>query len=133
MQRLFVLREPHHLAGLVAFLGANWQSFAREGKYLAVTVGLHKDKRSLEQNRRYFGPAVLGAIAEQAWLDGRRFSKDAWHEYLKREFIGQIELPGGGVLAMSSSDLNVEQFSQYMQQVEVYAAQQLGVIFEATF
>jgi hypothetical protein len=130
MQRLFVLRETHHLAGLMAFLNANWQTFAREGKYLAVTVGLHKDKRSLEQNRRYFGPAVLGAIAEQAWLDGRRFSKDAWHEFFKRQFIGQIDLPGGGLLAMSSTDLNVEQFSEFMEQVTSYAAQQLGVIFD---
>lgn len=131
MQRLFVLREPHHLAGLVDFLGANWQLHARDGKALAVTVGLHKDRRSLEQNRRYFGPALLGAIAEQAWLDGRRFDKESWHEHFKREFIGVVELPGGGLRSMSSSDLNVEQFSQFMQQVEAYAATQLGVIFDS--
>lgn len=130
MQRLFVLREAHHLAGLVAFLTANWQVFAVDGKFLAVTVALFKSKRSLEQNRRYFGPAVLGAIAEQAWCDGRRFDKESWHEHLKREFIGVIDVPGGGVRAMSSSDLNIEQFGIFMQQVEAYAAQQLGVMFD---
>jgi hypothetical protein len=31
---------------------------------------------------------------------------------------------------MSSSDLNVEEFSQFMQQVEVYAVQELGVQFD---
>lgn len=133
MQRLFVLREAHHLASLVAFLTANWQMFARDGKFLAVTVSFYKSKRSLEQNRRYFGPAVLGAIADQAWCDGRRYGKESWHEHFKREFIGVVDIPGGGVRAMSSTDLNVEEFSVFMQQVEAYAAQQLGVIFESIF
>jgi hypothetical protein len=130
MQRLFVLREAQHLAGLVAFLTANWQVFAREGKFLAVTVSFYKSKRSLDQNRRYFGPAVLGAITEQAWVDGRQYDKESWHELFKRRFVGVIDLPGGGVRAMSSTDLNVEEFSQFMQQVEAYAAQELGVQFD---
>lgn len=130
MQKLFVLREALHLASLVAFLTANWQVFAREGKFLAVTVTFYKSKRSLDQNRRYFGPAVLGAIEDQAWLDGRRYGKESWHEHFKRKFIGVIDIPGGGVRAMSSADLNVEEFSIFMQQVEAYAAQDLAVQFD---
>lgn len=130
MERQFVLREAPHLAALVAFLSANWQGFAREGKFLAVAVTFFRSKRSLEQNRRYFGPAVLGAIAEQAWCDGRRYDKESWHELFKRRFIGIVELPGGGVRALSSTDLNVEQFGAFMQQVEAYAAQELGVQFD---
>jgi hypothetical protein len=129
MQRLFVLREAAHLASLVAFLGANWQAFAREGRFLAVTVTLYKSKRSLDQNRRYFGPAVLGAIEEQAWIDGRQYSKEVWHEQFKRQFIGTIDLPDGSTMAMSSTDLSVEEFSRFMQEVEVYAASMLGVQF----
>jgi hypothetical protein len=129
MQRLFVLREAMHLASLVAFLTANWQQFAAEGRFLAVTVTFYRSKRSLEQNRRYFGPAVLGAIAEQAWVGGRRYSKAVWHEEFKRQFIGVVDLPGGATMAMSSTDLSVEEFSQFMQAVEVHAAQELGVQF----
>jgi len=129
MQRLFVLREALHLASLVSFLTANWQQFAAEGRFLAVTVTFYKSKRSLDQNRRYFGPAVLGAIAEQAWVGGRQYDKAVWHEQFKRQFIGVIELPHGATMAMSSSDLSVEEFSQFMQQVEAYAAQALGVQF----
>lgn len=129
MHRLFVLRGAAHLAALVAFLTANWQHFARDGRFLAVTVTLFKSRRSLEQNRRYFGPAVLGAIEEQAWVGGRRYDKESWHEEFKRKFIGVVELPGGGLRAMSSSDLNVEEFSTFMTQVEAYAASELGVIF----
>lgn len=129
MNRLFVLREALHLASLVGFLTANWQQFASEGRFLAVTVTLYRSKRSLEQNRRYFGPAVLGAIAEQAWIEGRQYDKESWHEYFKRQFIGTVDLPGGATRAMSSSDLGVEEFSLFMQQVEAFAGQQLGVQF----
>ena len=129
MHRLFVLREAAHLASLVAFLTSNWHVFAREGKFLAVTVTLYKSKRSLEQNRRYWGPALMGQIVAQAWMDGRQYSGETWHEYFKQIFIGVIDLPGGGVRGMSSSDLGVEAFSEFMQQVEVFAAQELGVIF----
>jgi hypothetical protein len=129
MHKLFVLREAAHLASAIAFLTANWQQFAAQGKFLAVTVQVYKSKRSLEQNRRYFGPAVLGAIVDQAWVDGRRYNKVSWHEYFCREFIGVVELPFGGTRAMHSSDLSIEEFSQFMQQVEAYAAQELGVEF----
>lgn len=129
MQRLFVLREALHLASLVSFLTANWQQFAAEGRFLAVTVTFYKSKRSLDQNRRYFGPAVLGAIADQAWAGGKQFHKDVWHEFFKRRFIGVIELPDGTTTSMSSSDLSIEEFSQFMHQVEAYAAQELGVQF----
>ena len=129
MHKLFILREALHLASLVSFLTANWKAFADQGKFLAVTVQVYKSKRSLEQNRRYFGPAVLGAIVDQAWVGGRQYNKESWHEYFCRTFIGVIDLPFGGTRAMHSSDLNVEEFSQFMQQVEAYAAQELGVRF----
>lgn len=132
MNRLFVLREAHHLAALVAFLTANWQVFAREGKFLAVTVALYKSRRSLDQNRRYWGPALMGQIVAQAWVDGRQYNGETWHEFFKREFLGVVELPGGGVVGVSSAGLGVEDFGVFMQQVEVYAAQQLGVDFEST-
>ncbi|MGZ8317555.1 MAG: recombination protein NinB [Telluria sp.] len=130
MQRTFVLRELAHLTSLIGFLSSNWQVFAREGKFLAVTVSLYKSKRSLEQNRRYFGPAVLGAIEEQVWVQGRRHDKESWHEYFKRRFLGVVDLPFGGTRAMSSTDLNVEEFALFMQQVEAYAASELGVVFD---
>jgi hypothetical protein len=129
VNRLFVLRELQHLHSLLAFLSANWQQFAAEGKFLAVTVTFYKSKRSLEQNRRYFGPAVLGAIAEQAWVGGRQYSKEVWHEQFKRQFIGVVDLPGGATMAMSSTELSVEEFSNFMQQVEAFAASELGVHF----
>jgi hypothetical protein len=129
MQRLFVLREARHLASVVAFLTQHWSIFAREGKFLAVTVSLFQSRRSLAQNRRYFG-AVLTRIAEQAWPDARQYSVEAWHEYFKRRFIGVLDLPGGATAAMSSAELGVEEFAIFMQNVEAYAAAELGICFD---
>jgi hypothetical protein len=125
--RLFLLYEARHLAGLVAFLTSNWKQFADDGKALAVQVAIHKDRRTPEQNRRHF--AMLGEIADQAWIGGRQYDKDVWHDYFCRKFIGEIELPGGKTMAMPSSRLNIEEFSKFMDQTEAYAAQELGVQF----
>lgn len=130
MQRLFVLREAAQLAGLIAFLTANWAGLASQGKFLAVSVSLHKSQRSLDQNRRYWGPAVMGRIVEQGWVDGRQYQGEIWHELFKRRFLGLVELPGGAVMGVSSSDLGVEAFGEFMTQVEAYAAQELGVLFD---
>lgn len=126
--RIFVLREAAHMAAVVAFLARWWRHYANEGRFLQVTVQLVKDKRSLEQNRRYW-KAVITPIAAQAWADGRQYDKGCWHEFFKREFIGVLDLPMGGVVAMSTTDLSVEEFSDYMAQVEAYAATELNVVF----
>jgi hypothetical protein len=86
MLSTFVLREETHAQALWSFLKNNWNVMAWEGKPLAVTVSEHKAKRSAEQNKLYW--SRLNEIAEQAWIDGKRFSADAWHEYYKQKFIG---------------------------------------------
>jgi hypothetical protein len=128
MNRTFVLRELVHLASLIAFLTDNWKAFADEGRFLAVTVSFYKSKRSREQNKRYFGP-ILSAIVEQVVVDGRRYGKREWHHYFKGKFIGFVELPFGGLTPMSSKNLDVEEFSTFMQEVEAHAATELGVRF----
>lgn len=127
--RIFVLEQAAHLAEVVAFLSQWWWHYAKEGRFLQVTIQLVKDQRTLEQNRRYWG-AIITPIAEQVWSEGRQYSKDIWHEQMAREFIGVIDLPGGGVMAMSTTDLSIEEFSDYMNKVEAYAVQYLGVCFE---
>ena len=55
-------------------------------KPLEVVIREEKKKRSLDQNALYWsGP--LRDIAEQAWVHGRQFSAEVWHEHFKREFL----------------------------------------------
>ncbi|WGK60531.1 recombination protein NinB [Halopseudomonas sp. SMJS2] len=81
-----------------------------------------KSKRSLDQNRRYW--KLLLELSDVAWVGDRQFTKDAWHEYFKREFIGIEELPGGGQIGISTAKLSVEEFGNYMTRIEQWAAEQ---------
>jgi hypothetical protein len=97
------------------------------GKRWVLTVSIRK--RTKPQNKRYWGRGVLAQIAEQAAVDGKLFSAETWHEQFKRQFIGVIELPSGEVVGKSSTGLSTEDFSAFCQQVEAFAATNLGVTF----
>jgi hypothetical protein len=127
MQRMFVLRTEEHAQSLWAFLKQNWRSMADTQQPLAVTVTQHKEKRTRDQNKRYW--AILNEIADQAWVNGKQYSADAWHEHFKQQLIGAEELPNGGKVGISSASLNVEEFGIYMTKIEVYATSQLGCDF----
>jgi hypothetical protein len=97
------------------------------GHRWVLTVG--KRKRTAPQNRRYWSKGVLAQVAQQATVNGRLFDAEVWHEQFKRQFIGVMELPNGQVIGMSSAKLSTEEFSAFCDQVEAYAASDLGVTF----
>ena len=86
-------------------------------------------KRTPKQNRRYWGNGVLKQVAEQATVNGRLYPAETWHELFKRKFIGVVELPNGEVVGQSSTGLTTAQFCDFSDQVEAYAATELGVTF----
>jgi hypothetical protein len=126
--KTFVLREKEHAQTLVAYLKQHAGPQARAGRPLVVTVAEHKQKRSSDQNARYW--ALLSEIAEQVQVGGKYFDRDVWHEWMKDRFAPKIDGPTG-LLAGSTSQMNTEQFNQYMTQVESFAVQELGVEFAA--
>lgn len=128
MIKTFVLRDDVNCRQLYAFLRANWLAMAQAGKPLGVLVAEHKAKRSNPQNRLYW--AVLNEIAASAWVDGKQFSADAWHEHFKRQYIGVEETPGGGQVGISTTSLDVGAFSEYVEHVMHYAASELGVVIK---
>jgi hypothetical protein len=97
------------------------------GRAWVLTVAPRK--RTSPQNRRYWGRGVLAQIAEQVKVGGRLYSAESWHEQFKRQFIGVIELPCGQVIGRSSADLTTVEFAHFCDQVEAYAASELGVTF----
>lgn len=95
------------------------------GKDVWVTVVRQQHNRTMPQNRYYHGVVVdmiAGYIGE---------SREDTHELLKAKFLParSIELLDGQGLTMppSTRGLNVEQFSAYVEQVRVWAAQFLGL------
>jgi hypothetical protein len=127
LSRTFVLRAEGNAAALYAFLKMNWRAMAEREKPLAVTVTEFKERRSLDQNKRYW--ALLNAIHEQVWIGGRQFDAEVWHEELKNQLAPKEESPGGGMIAMSTARMDVEQFSAYMLAVELHAMTEMNVEF----
>lgn len=59
--------------------------------------------------------------------DGKTYSPEQFHLYCCQRFLGctDFELPGGKVTTIpnSTADLDVDEFSNYMTQVETLAAE----------
>lgn len=127
LARTFVLRTEGNTAALWTFLKQNAKAMAEAGKPLAVTISEYKERRSLDQNKRYW--ALLNAIHEQVWIGGRQFDAEVWHEELKNQLAPKEESPGGGMIAMSTARMDVEQFSAYMLAVELHAMTEMNVEF----
>lgn len=83
-----------------------------------------KRTRSADQNRRYW--AILNEISQQIRPTGQTYTADVWHEYFKVRFIGaeDVKLPNGKVITrpLSTTDLDVMAFGDYMTQIEAWAA-----------
>ena len=135
MNRLFILREPLHFESLLAALKANWQAMASLGKPLGVTVAPYKKTRTSEQNALMW--VWLTQISKEAWVGGKQFDAETWHEHCRREFLPEtnargdekwLVLPGGDRLCvMSTTRLNTEEMSLYMDAIDAFAAVELGV------
>ena len=111
---------------------------------LVVTVDEIKPPRRPDQNAlMWAGP--LRDISEQAWLDGKKFSAEAWHELLKQELLPEefdpelcregyekwtITTRGDRVLIGTTTKLTVKGMAAYLEQLYAFGAS-LGVQFHA--
>jgi hypothetical protein len=126
-ERVFRINEE---AGLRAAFLAAWNlaggmiGKAKHG--LEIVIRPMKDKRSVQQNRRYW--LLLRELSGMAWIDGKQFSDQTWHEFFKRTFIGceELAMPDGTteLRGISTTKLSVDEFGEYMIQIEQYAAEQ---------
>jgi len=133
LYREFPLRTAAIWPSVVAFIRANAQIFADRGEPLRVIVTADERKRNVQQNRMYWG-AILKQISEQAWVNGRKFDKDTWHEFYARKFgvSDEMTLPDGEVVIKrkSTTEMSVGEVSDYMNQVQASAASEFGVEFD---
>lgn len=102
------------------------QQLMGEGAAYELVLRPMKSKRSIEQNKRYW--TLLREVSAVAWLNGRQFSDETWHEFFKRTFIGcdEIAMPDGSteLRGTSTTKLKVDEFGDYMLQIEQWAAEQ---------
>lgn len=130
LYREFRLQGNSQWQAFKAFVGANAKAAADSGKPLRLIVTADEAKRNVQQNRFYWG-AVITPIAEQAWVDGRQFDKDTWHEYFGRLYgvCEDVTLPDGEVIVRrkSTTAMTIAEFSEYLERVQLHATEQLGV------
>ena len=100
-------------------------------------------QRNAEQNAKNW-VGVIADFEEQGWLQGRKFSKLAWHYQLKfdwlpdayeegitlDDYVKWVELPNGKLeMVGSTTRLTVKGFAQYLEKCMAYGAQELWIKF----
>lgn len=99
---------------------------------LEVCIRPYNSKRSIEQNRRLW--AIYGELADKAWVNGRRYSAETWHEYCKGMFLGYElkAMPDGAELKtpISTTKLNTAEMTDYQNRLQAWAAGNFGLIWE---
>ena len=131
LSQTFVIHGQPSWDRVVAFVKAN----VGGDKLLGVTVfDANERKRSNEQNAFYW-KCRMEVIADNAWVSGQQFSKEAWHELIADKFCPRRELtlPNGEIksIRISTSEMKVHEFSEYMVRVEAYACTELGIEFDS--
>ena len=102
-----------------------------------------KARKPDQNSAMWAGP--LADIAEQAYVNGRTYTAEVWHQHFKAEFLPEEFDPeltkdgyqkwdwtpaGERVLIGSTTQLTVKGFAQYLEQVIAFGAS-LGVAFHA--
>lgn len=87
-----------------------------------VIIQPYKSKRSFEQNQRLW--KLYNEIAENVWIDGRKYETKVWHEYFKTQYLGfdDLTLPDGKtvIIPFSTTKLNIKQMSDYQAKIEKF-------------
>lgn len=132
MNKVFVLRDLMQAKRLWAFLKANAKACAQANRPLQITITYYKKQRSIPQNKMLH--KLLTIMVENAWVNGRQYDLETWKEHLRRTFIGveEIELPSGEVVerGISTTTLDVEDFSIFLDQVQHFMTTTLGLEYE---
>lgn len=133
--RTFVIRTRDDMARLWAFLKANAAPMAEQERFIECRVYEWKPRATDKQRGLIW--IVNEQIASQAWVAGRRFAAEIWHEQLKRDHLPEETrkgvkkwrvLPDGTrELFMSTEDLDRSEKSEYIDRCIAYAAADLGI------
>lgn len=134
---IVVLHHPDELPGQARdavarqVLPAVASHFARGVRRVKVTVEEQEDDRSAQQHK-YYWAVVLRDVADHVVVGGQRYSKDAWHEYGKREFLPRktkkIKVAGRAravvtTVIASTTEQSVRQMGEYLERWMAFAAE----------
>ncbi len=117
---------------MMATIYRNLTAWIEQHGDFELVVRPHKSKRSVEQNRRLW--KIYQVFAAEAWVDGRQYDQEVWHEYLRGEFIGfdEVAMPSGEIKKnpISTTTLKVDEMSEYQNKIQAYGADNFGIEWE---
>lgn len=138
-QRRFLVRGQSQLDAVMA---AARNLPIDPDKPIEVLIREEVKPRKLSQNALYWaGP--LSDISAQAYVEGKLYTAEVWHEHLKEMFLPEvydedmcrpgyakwaIKPNGNRICIGSTGDLTVKGFALYLTQVEAFGAN-LGVVY----
>jgi hypothetical protein len=140
MKRQFIIRAPEHKDALIRFIDQNWHAMSKTGEPMQVLLSAHRGSRTNDQLAAMWA-GILQPMADQIWLDGRRFSAETWHQHAKMTILPDMQeeglyewfkaradlslwlyLPNGDRQFIGSTDmLNKKGMSEYMGRLEAWA------------
>lgn len=126
-ERRFILSSDQAFKQAKQELITRWEE--RSGELFEVVFRKWEKKRTLDQNNRYW--MLLTDISEQLKPEGVQYSPDTWHEYFKQKILGKDTMLVDGEpvqVVKSSTKQTVREFTDYMIQIEAWAAER-NVVF----
>lgn len=137
LSRTFVLRNADNAKALHNFLKQNASAMSDQGQPLEVRVSVWKPRASDAQRSLIW--VINQQIADNAWVAGRRYDAESWHEHAKRELLPEVTNKGvkkwrvlaseERVLNMSTEHLDREEKTEYIDKLLAFAGS-LGVTVE---
>lgn len=103
-----------------------------EGKRAEIIIKKARSKRSIQQNKYYFGCVV--AIVRQGLKDlGYIMTPEETHEFLKDKFLGYETMANTEGLEIgkkykSTTELTKTEFGEYIEQIQIFSAEILNVV-----
>lgn len=96
-----------------------------QDRKLSVVVRDWDAKGAPRDHRRY--RAIVAHVAEQVQLSGKRMSRTTWHQFFKEKFLHPVDRPGMLPAIPSIGELQRKALREFVNEVEAYAATELGV------
>lgn len=113
-----------------------------QDKPLVITIGEEVKRRKTEQNA-FAWASMLKDFYLQGWVNGKQYSQEAWHEYLKtqylpdhfiegitlKDYVKWVDSPDGQrKMIGSTTKLSIKGFSEYLERCFAFGAE-LGIQF----
>lgn len=132
MENVFYKLTKDNKRPLMTTIYNNLGVWLESNAELEVCIRPYNSKRSIEQNRRLW--KIYGELADKAWVNGRRYSAETWHEYCKGMFLGYElkAMPDGTEIKtpISTTTLNTAEMTDYQNRLQAWAASNFGLIWE---